>query len=323
MENIEQGGDEGIKQQRPTNPREQKRKKDAIVNIIFALLTEAALILWISSEFFNGVERPFAAFGMLFLSIALLAFYTAHKLVEFKRFRKHERHIYFVCTLCCAVLFLVFYKAFETYSEKIQLANEPKVFPSRVELHDGNFDKLTRVLISNPSDSWIYQLTLMIEVESNSCPIVSVRSTLADSKGADTFEEKSSQPQEQSALSGPWLIPSYIQADFVPDGRLCVLQSMAPKEIRALWIRGTYQANSYAKILIADWKLTPLSLNVDYTNNRLFLPMISKTSAVWRLLPNNEPMDFDFSENPSPTPGTNNINPIPLPMKPFRGIQLQ
>jgi len=312
------------------SPNQRFTIPPAVIKIIWAVLVEFAIILWICaeffSEFFSGIASTKIAAWLLGLSLILCFSYIAHKLLAAKGVKNYKKPIYFLTVISCLLVVIICWRAQVAIDEKWKSENEPKVIPPVVQLSDGKYEKLTRVLICNPSDSWIYQLTLLIQVESNRYSIEKVQTTLADSpSGGDKFDD-ATKNHRTDALMGPWGMADYIQYDILqpPDeGRLLILYDVAPKQMRVLWIKGSVSTNSFAKISVLEWRKTPLVLDVDSKENTLVWPGPTSNSVYWSFFPNAAPMDLSFGEKPTPAAPTNMQNSIQMPSKPFRGIPLQ
>lgn len=236
---------------------------------------------------------------------------------------KSKKLVWPLFGVICFAVFVGCCLATSALNENWRAANEPKVVPTRVELHKDGQDKITRVLISNPSDSWVYSLILLIQVENNAAPIETVQSGLAESAFGEKFDERTQK------MIGAWMWGigigwTGVDLQYPPDSaRVLILYSLAPKENRALWIRGTYPTNSFAKILIVESKKDPMVLGTKEGN--IFWPGPHSNSVFWHFFPNAIPMDLDFGIMAQPTNiiHTNFVGSAQMPTKPFRGIPLQ
>ena len=216
---------------------------------VLAILAEIWLVLWISAEFFSGIDRPRAAVCLLGISIGLFLIYIAHKVAKSKmpvRYKRAGWPVFWLLTTGVGVACLI---ATDSISEKERLHNKPQVIPPIVQLHDGKYGRISRVLISNPSDSWIYNLTILIQVKSNAVPLGSVASWLAEGKSKDVFDESktaSSNPHPGFPAAPNFPMMDAFGLEFFNNGaagRLLILSALAPKEERVPWIKGPPQNN--------------------------------------------------------------------------------
>jgi hypothetical protein len=186
---------------------------------------------------------------------------------------------------------------------------------------------------TNPSDSWIYKLSLLIQVRSNAIPIGSVASWLSEGKSKDVFDEKG-QISSNPHLGFP-LTPNFPMMDtfgfdvIYPDseGRLLILSALAPKEDRALWIKGSSSSNSVASIEIIEYSREPFSLRVNAEGvDGKFAQVIwdgpSSNSVFWKHFPRAVPMDLGFgggftaaSNTPPNTPPSTNSPSLEIPTR--------
>jgi hypothetical protein len=288
----------------------------AFYKIIWATLAEIALVLWISAEFFSSIERPKFAIWLLGVSVILFFLYVSHKLLGAKVVQKYKKVVHSIFAVLCAVVIVGCCFADSFINKKLKAEHEPKVTPSEVQLNDGTNGVYSRVLVSNPSDEWIYRLTLLIQVSGNSVPIGSVKTYFSDSKVSDKFSEPNSEQRPNFVLTDAF------GCDFLSpksNGRLMILYSLAPKEIRALWILGTMSTNSFAKINLIEYTKTPFSFRVDNENNLIWEGPSTK-SEFWKFFPDSEPMNFSIkvahAAFQSNTPSTFQIEAWP-PMQLF------
>lgn len=311
------------------SPHQRFSMPPAFIKIIWAVLVEVAIILWIGAEFFSqffpGIASLRLAALLLSISVILCFLYIAHKLIMDKNVKKYKKPISLITMASILLVAIALWFADSAIEGKWRLENEPNVIPSVVSLHEGQYDKLTRALIYNPSDSWMYQLTLLIQVVDNKVPIESVQTSIADSPWGDKFETQRKNPVAVNVLWSLGLDSFGYDAEYPPNsGRLMILYAIAPKEMRAIWFRGTLSTNSFAKISIVEWKNTPISLNI-MNDGTVLWPGPRSTSSYWNFFPNAVPLDLNFGVKAVPNNQilTNAVNSIQMPVKPFEGIRLQ
>jgi len=294
-----------------------KQSKSLLTDILWATLGEIAIVLWIIAELFSSVARPKIAVWSLGSSVALFFGYVFHKLLESDYGQRHKRSFKLVPALLCLLVVLGCALATEYLDAKWKSENEPQVVPSMVQLHDGKFGHISRVVISNPSDVWIYNLLLLIRVRGDAVPILSVKTFLSDPPSYDTFRMTASRPVQR---------PDFPMADSVwfdigkPTftGRIIFLYSLAPNEHRVLWIEGVVPTNSFAEVSILEYMKTPFSLKVNATNGFIMWPGPSSNSPLWRIYTNIDNSDMDFLVKLRSTQTNANIS-APVGPKPAVG----
>jgi hypothetical protein len=263
--------------------KKHEESKALITPVLWATLGEGAIILWIISDFFASIERPKVAVVWLSLSLFLYFIFVAHKLLESDWGIAHKRMLYFATLLLSILVASVSFMAIRYFDEKWRLANEPQVFPSAIILNDGRNGILSRVLISNPSDSWIYRLMVLLQVQNKSVPLESVKEYLSDAVSSDGFNQNGPSGKPNFLLSDSAFLDVVHPNTRHSGGRLLVLFSLAPKEQRALWIRGTFPTNSSARMIIIEYTKTPFSLKIE--NGMVIWEGPSTNSKLWNFFP--------------------------------------
>ena len=268
-----------------TKPEPDDKKAISLRDVTFSILTEIAIVLWIYAEFFAAADRPFFAVWLLGVSLLLLVFYIAHKFLEAKLSRPTTTFVEYGRWICSLLVVLGCIWGHRHLKDKFRLENEPRVFPSEVKLHEGVNDFETRTLIINPSDSWIYQVMLLIQIEHNAASITTVQSTLASPPSDSNDHTNQLLELRPTDLTDDISLDHYGFDLVTPSttGRLLIIYAMAPKEQRVFWLRGTAQTNSIARISIIEWTYTPLSLAA--TSNETFWPGPTSNSPFWNYFP--------------------------------------
>jgi hypothetical protein len=154
------------------------------------------------------------------------------------------------------------------------------ISPSRVQLSDGKNTFGKEVVVSNPSSSNLYAITLGVEIESNAVPISSPLIEL-------------SQPTKRDAADGGELhIMFEASMDFIgyTQSRLFVIPTLEANGQRSFWIRGTILTNSFADISI--WQSMNSFPDVKYTTNGLWMWPVFSTNSAWWIHSGGQPMDL-------------------------------
>jgi hypothetical protein len=144
------------------------------------------------------------------------------------------------------------------------------ISPSRVQLSDGKNTFGKEVIISNPSSSNLYAITISVEIENGTVPINSPVIELSQPK------------QSESAGGGELQIPFEAHFDILgySQDRVFVIPELPANEARTFWIRGTILTNSFA--VISVWQSMNSFPDVRYTTNGFWeWPVFSSNSAWW------------------------------------------
>src|ERR1035437_1423147 len=226
INNQNQGSDKEKPQQKPDHHPKAKNST-AFFKLVRTVLIDAALVVWIVADFFlvSGVERPKVAIWLLGLTQVLFFLHFVHKFNVSKIHKRYKKFVWPSFFALCVLIVIGCCIGTSEFDKKWRSDNEPKVIPSVVQLSDGKYEKLTRVLICNPSDSWIYQVVFLIEVENNLFSVENVKTTLTDGQSSDKFEQ-ASKNHAMDALMGPWMLFDHSQFDYLQPpfgGRLLVL----------------------------------------------------------------------------------------------------
>ena len=156
------------------------------------------------------------------------------------------------------------------------------VSPSRVQLSDGTNTFGTQIMVSNPSSSNLYAITLSVEIENGMVPIDSPTIELSQPKQRETTEH------------GELQVPFEARFDFVgpSQDRLFVIPVLAAHEDRSFWIRCTILTNSFADISI--WQSMNSFPDIKYTTNGMWMWPVLSTNSPWWTHIGAQPMDLGF-----------------------------
>jgi len=298
--------------------RDHKKVRDLFVGII----VELALIPWMLSEFFVNIEYPRAAAVILVMAILVVLAWIVFTLVGWDLkswFHKHKKGIWCTYILICVIAASAFWSLSNQFLKHQALAREPFVSPAKVILHDGEHGRLTRVLLVNPGNDWVYSLMLLIKPQHASVTEMDVH--LSDPPTADRFEARS------NATKPGFLTEADIGFDVVlpsESAKLLMVYGLAPKENRALWILGHPKSKSLATVTVVQYSHEAFSIPVT-TNGAFLWPGPRKDSPFWTNFPDAQPVDISFGARINdPNPPTNNPNQVlSLPAKPISTFRLQ
>ena len=156
------------------------------------------------------------------------------------------------------------------------------ISPSRIQLSDGKNTFGKQIMISNPSSSNLYAITLSVEIENGVVPISSPTIEISQPKQRETSEH------------GELQLPFEARFDFVgpSQDRLFVIPVLAAHEDRSFWIRGTILTNSFADISI--WQSMNSFPDVTYTTNGMWMWPIFLTNSPWWIHVGEQPMGLRF-----------------------------
>jgi hypothetical protein len=154
------------------------------------------------------------------------------------------------------------------------------ISPSRVQLSDGKNTFGKEVIVSNPSSSNLYAITLGVEIESNAVPIGSPLIELSQPK------------QHESSGDGELQIPFEVHFDFIgySQDRVFVIPELPANEARTFWIRGTILTNSFA--VVSVWQSMNSFPDVKYMTNGFWIWPVFSTNSAWWIHSGGQPMDF-------------------------------
>jgi hypothetical protein len=305
--------DQESKEQAQENTGEKRCKDKKTGDIVIGIVIEAALIFWMLSELAINVDQLRRSSILLLSAILIVLAWMILNLREFGWFHRFRKAIWRLFVVTSLAAFCFMWKMVSSHLEDQRLAKEPKVLPSRVPLHENGFDRLNRVLIENPGDSWAYNLFVLVRPLDPGVPIGAVETHLANPESVDTFP-----PPKPADPAGPALTPDWgfdVGGDS-GSARLLVLYSLGPRQHRALWIMGHTKKNAWAEIDLLEYSKAALSIPAD-TNGHFFWPGPKKTSTFWKYLPGINPVDFDIDMKVNdPNPPTNAAGSLFLPPRP-------